>query len=158
MIETKDATEARNTVSNIGLLLRANHTPGVTAIGGKATGFSVHSAELGAQPVVVAAKGERLAVGYGLPATLRGLSSDQGPTLSGTRPYNEALDALETTPMTGFAAGAPVLRLVEGLVSPEEREELAELKPYLAKIPFLAIGAEKKGDLAQARLILGVTK
>jgi hypothetical protein len=158
VIETKDATEARNTVSNIGLLLRANHTPGVTAIGGNATGFSVRSAELGPQPIVVAAKGERLAVGYGLPATLRGLNSDSGATLSSTRPYNEALDALDTTPITGFAAGAPAVRLVEGLVSPEEREELAELKPYLAKIAFLAIGAEKKGDLAQARLILGVTK
>jgi hypothetical protein len=158
VIETKDATEARNAVSNIGLLLRANHTPGVTAIGGNATGFSVRSAELGPQPIVVAAKGERLAVGYGLPATLRGLNSDSGATLSSTRPYNEALDALDTTPITGFAAGAPAVRLVEGLVSPEEREELAELKPYLAKIAFLAIGAEKKGDLAQARLILGVTK
>jgi hypothetical protein len=158
VIETKDSTEAKNTVSNIGLLLRANHTPGVTAIGGKATGFSVRSAELGPQPLVVAAKGDRLAVGYGLPATLRGLSSESGPTLSSTRPYNEALDALGTTPMTGFAAGAPAVRLVEGLVSPEEREELAELKPYLAKIPFLAIGAETKGDVAQARLILGVTK
>jgi hypothetical protein len=158
VIEAKDATEAKDTVSNIGLLLRASHTPGVTAIGGKASGFSVHSAELGSKPIVFAAKGQRLVVGYGLPATLRGLGSASGPTLSGTRPYNEALDALGATPMTGFAAGAPALRLVEGLVSPEKREELAQLRPYLAKIPFLAIGAEKKGDLAQARLILGVTK
>ena len=158
VIEAKNPTEARDTVSNIGLLLRAGHTPGVTAIGGKASGFSVHSAELGPKPLVIAAEGQRLVVGYGLPATLRGLGSASGPTLSGTRPYNEALDALGSTPMTGFAAGAPAVRLVEGLVSPEKREELAQLRPYLAKIPFLAIGAEKKGDLAQARLILGVTK
>jgi hypothetical protein len=158
VIEAKNATEAKNTVSNIGLLLRASHTPGVTAIGGKASGFSVRSRSLGAKPLVVAAEGERIAVGYGLPAALSGLEAGSGAKLSGTRPYNEALDALGGTPMTGFAAGAPVVRLIEGLVSPEEREELAELRPYLTKIPFLAIGAEEKDDVAQARLILGVTK
>ena len=47
MIETKNASEAKNTVSNLGLLLRAAGTPGVTAISGELTGFSVRSAELG---------------------------------------------------------------------------------------------------------------
>ena len=67
MLTTENAKEATNTVANIGLLLRATGTPGVTAISGKASGFSVRSAELGAKPLVVAAEGERIAISYGLP-------------------------------------------------------------------------------------------
>jgi hypothetical protein len=159
VVEAKDPTEAKNTVVNIGTLLRANGTPGVTAVGGKASGFSVHSADLGQKPLVVAARGERIAVGYGLPATLAGLDSESGATLAKTKAYNEALDSLGSTPITGFAAGAPALRLVEGLLTgTDEKEELEELTPYLSKIPFLAIGSETKGDVVQAKLILGVTK
>jgi hypothetical protein len=159
VIEAKDADEARNTVSNIGTLLRSSGTPGVTAISGKAAGFSVRSAELGAQPVVVAAREDRIAVGYGLRATLAGLDAESGATLSGTKAYNEALNSLDGTPITGFAAGRPALRLVEGLLSdPDEKEELEELAPYLSKVPFLAIGSETKGDVVQAKLILGVTE
>jgi hypothetical protein len=159
VIEAKNATEARNTVSNIGTLLRANGTPGVTAVSGKASGFSVRSADLGAKPLVVATKGERIAIGYGLPATLAGLGSESGPTLSKTKAYNEALDSLGSTPIAGFAAGAPALRLVEGLLTDaEEKEELEEATPYLSKLPFLAIGSETKGDIVQVKLILGVTE
>lgn len=159
VIEAKDATEARNTVSNVGTLLRANGTPGVTAVSGRASGFSVRSPDLGAKPLVVAAEGERIAIGYGLPATMAGLDdSESGPTLAKTKAYNEALNSLGGTPITGFAAGAPVLRLVEGMLTDaDEKEELEELAPYLSKIPFLAIGSETKGDVVQAKLILGVT-
>jgi hypothetical protein len=158
VLEAKDATEARNTVSNVGTLLRANGTPGVTAVSGRASGFSVRSADLGAKPLVVAAEGERIAIGYGLPATLAGLDSESGPTLAKTKAYNEALNSLGGTPITGFAAGAPALRLVEGLLTDaDEKEELEELTPYLSKVPFLAIGSETEGDVVQAKLILGVT-
>ncbi len=40
----------------------------------------------------------------------------------------------------------------------DEKEELEELTPYLSKVPFLAIGQELKGDVVQAKLILGVTE
>jgi hypothetical protein len=159
VIEAKNATEAQNTVSNVGTLLRANGTPGVTAVGGKASGFSVRSPDLGSKPLVVAAEGERIAIGYGLPATLAGLDSESGPTLSKTKAYNEALDSLGSTPITGFVAGAPALRLAEGLLTDaDEKEELEEAAPYLSKVPFLAIGSETKGDVVQAKLILGVTE
>jgi hypothetical protein len=159
VIEAKDATEARNTVANVGTLLRSSGTPGVTAVGGKASGFSVRSPDLGAKPLVVAAEGERIAIGYGLPATLAGLDSESGPTLAKTKAYNEALNSLGGTPITGFAAGASALRLVEGLLTgPDEKEELEELTPYLSKVPFLAIGSETDGDLVQAKLILGVSE
>jgi hypothetical protein len=159
VIEAKDPTEAKNTVANSGTLLRARRTPGVTVVKGEAAGFSVRSEDLGRQPLVVAAKGERIAIGYGLPATLAGLDSESDATLSETKAYNEALNALGSTPITGFAAGRPALRLVEGLLTDtEDKEELEELAPYLSKVPFLAIGAETKEDVARARLILGVTK
>jgi hypothetical protein len=58
--------------------------------------------------------------------------------------------------MTGFADGPSVLRLVKGLLPPEDRAEFAELRPYLAKASFLAIGADTEGDLAKARLVLGL--
>jgi hypothetical protein len=157
VIEAKDPGEAKNLVADIGTLLRANGTPGVTAIAGKASGFSVRSRSLGPQPLVVAAKGERVAVGYGLAPTLTGLESGSGPTLSTTKTYNEALNSLGGTPITGFAAGAPALRLAESLlVESGEQEKLEELKPYLGKIPFLAIGSEVKDGVVQAKLILGV--
>jgi hypothetical protein len=158
VIEAKNATEAKNTVANIGTLIRANGTPGVTAVSGKASGFSVHSEGLGQKPLVVAAKGGRIAVGYGLPATVAGLNSESGATLAKTRAYNEALNSLGSTPITGFAAVAPALRLAEGLLTGSEKEELEELTPYLSKVPFLAIGSETKGDVVQAKLILGVTE
>ncbi len=159
VIEADDSTEAQNTVANIGTLLRSSGTPGVTAVSGEATGFSVRSPDLGRQPLVVAAKDERIAIGYGLPATLTGLNSDSGPTLGETRAYNDALNALGSTPITGFAAGRPALRLVEGLLTdPDDKEELEELTPYLSKVPFLAIGAETTEDVTRVRLILGVTE
>lgn len=159
VVEADNGTEASNTVSNIGTLLRANGTPGVTAVTGKASGFSVRNEDLGRLPLVVAAKGARVAIGYGLPATLKGLESESGPTLSGTRAYNEALNALGSTPIVGFAAGSPAYRLVEGLLEDAgEKEELEELAPYLSKVPFLAVGSETKEDVARLRLILGVTK
>jgi uncharacterized protein DUF3352 len=159
VIEAKSATEARNTVSNIATLLFANKTPGVTAVSGKASGFSVRNADLGAQPLVVVAKGGRIAIGYGMRAALTGLDAESDATLSKTKAYNEALNSLGSTPITGFAAGAPALRLVEGLLTDtDEKEELEELAPYLSKVPFLAIGSETKGDLVQAKVILGVTE
>jgi hypothetical protein len=118
----------------------------------------VRNADLGAQPVVVAAKGGRITIGYGLRAALAGLDSESGATLSKTKAYNEALNSLGGTPITGFAAGAPALRLAEGLLTgADEKEELEELTPYLSKVPFLAIGSETDGDVVQAKLILGVT-
>lgn len=159
VIEAKDSTEAKDTVADIGALLRASGTPGVTVVSGKASGFSVRSDELGQKPVVVAAKGDKIAVGYGLPATLVGLESGSGATLAKTKAYNEALNSLGSTPITGFAAGAPALRLVEVLLTDtDDKEELEELAPYLSKVPFLAIGSETKGDVVQAKLILGVTE
>jgi len=154
VMEADDATEAKNTVSNIGLFLRKAEVPGVTAINGEASGFSVRSPELGRQPVVVAAKGSRIAIGYGLAATMAGFQ-ESGKTLSELPAYEEAVSALGGTPITAFADGAAALKLATSLVPPGE-EDFEEAQQYLRKIDYVAIGSDASGDLATAKLIVGV--
>ena len=129
----------------------------MTAVSGKASGFSIHSAELGPKPLVVAAKGERIAIGYGLPAALQGLSAESSATLSDSPGYKEAVAALGSTPISGFVDGPAALRLAESLVPPSE-QGFQEAKPYLAKVGYIALGSGSSGDLATAKLIVGFGK
>jgi hypothetical protein len=158
VLTTDNPTEAANTVADVGLLLRANNTPGVTAVTGKASGFSIRSQGLGKKPLVVAAEGKRIAVGYGLPATIRGLTSESGQTLSGNAIYKEAVGALGGSEISGFVNGPAALRLVEGLISPDERAGFMEAKPYLSKIGYVAIGSSTEGGVVKAKLLAGLLK
>jgi Protein of unknown function (DUF3352) len=157
VLTTKGSKEAANTVSNLGLLLRASGTPGVTAISGKASGFSIRSSELGPKPLVVAAQGERIAIAYGLPAARRALATDSSETLADSPSYEEAVSALGSTPISGFVDGPAALKLAAALVPPGE-EGFRKAKRYLTKIDYLAIGAGSAGDLATAKLIAGIGK
>jgi hypothetical protein len=154
VLTTEDATQAKNTVSNIGLFLRSGDVPGVTALNGEFSGFSIRSPELGRQPVVVAAKGSRIAIGYGLAPTSAAFE-ESGKTLADSPAYEEATSALGGTPITAFADGPAALRLAEALVPPGEAEFEAA-QQYLQKIDYLAIGSEASDDLATAKLIVGV--
>ncbi|HYJ23069.1 MAG TPA: DUF3352 domain-containing protein [Solirubrobacterales bacterium] len=154
VLETKSAKEATNTVANIGLLLRATRTPGITAISGKASGFSIRSDDLGPKPLVVAAQGERIVVGYGLPAARKGLAAGSGQTLGDNPTYKEAVSALGSTPITGFVDGPAALNLASTLIPADDKEGFLDAKPYLAKIDYLAIG----GDQTTAKLIAGIGK
>jgi hypothetical protein len=156
VLNTQGSQEATNTVANIGLLLRASRTPGVTAIAGKASGFSIRSDELGPKPLVVIAEGERIAISYGLAAAKKGLASGSGDTLGDSPVYKEAVSALGGTPITGFVDGPAALDLATALVPADEAEGLREARPYLAKIGYLAIGAGSDGDQATAKLIAGL--
>jgi hypothetical protein len=156
VMETKGEKEAANTVSNIGLFLRAAGVPGITAITGKATGFSVHSPELGSQPLVVAAEGNRIAIGYGL-AAANAVLSGSGSTLANDPAYKEAVAALGSTPISGFVDGPAALQLASSMISPSE-EKFREAKKYLTKIEYVAIGSEASGELSKAKLIVGVGK
>jgi hypothetical protein len=159
VLETSNAEEARNTVANVGLLLRSAGTAGVTALSGNLSGFSVRDREeLGDQPLVVAARGERIAIAYGLPAAARALAEESRSTLADSPKYKEAVAALGSTPITGFATGPEALDVASSLVDDEDREEFEEARPYLAKISYLAIGSTSSGDLATARLIAGIEK
>lgn len=150
--EGKGAVEA---IDNIGNLLRRVEVEGVTPLSGKVNGFSIRSDDLGDKPLVVAAEEGRLAIGYGLPGTLAGLAAGSGRTLSDTAAYKAAVSALGDTPIGGFADGPAALRLADSMISPSD-EDFEEAKRYLRSIEFLALGSVGDGDLATAKLIIGL--
>jgi hypothetical protein len=157
VVETKKADEARNMVSNIGLLLRATQTPGVTAISGNVTGFSVRVPSLGPKPLIVGAAGDKIVIAYGPKAAAQALRS-QAKTLGTTPGFEAGKSALGSTPMSAFVDGGPMLKLVDALLSPDEQAKLDEAKPYLQKIDYLAIGSEAEGKSTTAKVIVGLTK
>jgi Protein of unknown function (DUF3352) len=155
LVLTTKGSEAATTVGNIAKLLRSVQVAGVSVLGGKLDGFSVRSAELGPKPLVVVAKEGRIAIGYGLPAALAGLASESGRTLADEPAYEEAVSSLGDTPISGFADGPAALRLADSLISSSE-EGFEEAKPYLRHISFLALGTGSEGELATAKLIVGL--
>jgi hypothetical protein len=157
LVLTTKGSQATNTIANIGALLRGVHVKGVTALSGKYSGFSVRSPELGNKPLVVAAREGRIAIGYGLPATLNGLLSEKGKgkTLSEDPAYSDAVASLDGTPLAGFADGPAALSLADSLI-PSADEGFEEAKKYLKSIRFLALGSASQEDLATARLIIGL--
>jgi hypothetical protein len=156
VLTTDSATQAKNTVANIGLFLRSTGTPGITRITEGASGFSIRSPDLGRQPIVVVAKGSRIAIGYGLAPTLASFE-ESGQTLSDSPAYKEAVSALGDTPITAYVDGPSALKLASALV-PSDDEGFKEAKPYLTKVDYLALGSEASGDLAVAKLIVGIGK
>ncbi len=153
----KDAAEARRTVAGVRSLLAVSQTPGVTAVSGKASGFYAPDPDFGPKPIAVVSMGNRIAVGYGLPAALRGLKSEAGPVLADDPTFKEAAAALGDTPISGFADGPAALRLASALVSPDD-ENFHKAKPYLKKIDYLALGSGRSDGLATVRLIAGIGK
>lgn len=155
LVLTTEGSRATNTVANIGMLLRGAGVSGVTALSGNASGFSVRSPDLGSKPLVVAAQGQRIAIGYGLPVTLAGLAAGPGRTLSDNPAYDDAVFSLGDTPIVGFAGGPAALRLADSLI-PASEEGFEEAKRYLRSVRFLAIGSGPETDPATARLIVGL--
>jgi hypothetical protein len=156
VLSTK-GSEATKTIANVGLLLHQVHVAGITALNGKYSGFSVHSDELGEKPIVVMAKEGRVAIGYGLAPTVAGLTSGSGggKTLSDDPAYSDAVASLGHTPIGGFADGPAALHLADALI-PNSEEGFEKAKKYLKSIRFLALGSASQGELATARLIVGL--
>jgi hypothetical protein len=157
VLETNDAGEARNTVSNVGLLLRAAGTKGVTAIGGELAGFSVHSAGLGPEPLIVGAAGEKIVIAYGPKAAAQALRTN-AKTLGSTADFEAAKGALGSTPISAFVDGGPALKLVDALLPADKRAKFDEAKPYLRRIAYVGIGSEGKGTTTTAKMIIGLQK
>jgi hypothetical protein len=159
LVLTTKGSGATEAVSNIADLLRGVQVEGVTPLKGRYSGFSIRDEEdLGDKPLVVAAKEGRIAIGYGLPATLSGLlagAASEGKTLSENPVYDDAVAALGDTPIAGFADGAAALRLADSLI-PASDEDFEGAKKYLKSIRFLALGSVTQGDLATAKLIVGL--
>jgi hypothetical protein len=157
VIESTSSKEATNTVSNIGLLLRATGATSITALSGDATGFSIRDPGID-QPIVVAAKGDKIAISYGLAASAQALTAGQGSTLAENPTFKAAGSALGDTPISGFVSGSAALALIENMLPPDEQAEFEELRPYLDKLEFIAVGAGTSGDLATSKLIVGFTE
>jgi hypothetical protein len=145
----------KKTVSEIGTFLRTAGVPGVTAISGKVSGFSVRNSDLD-KPVVVLSDGLHIVVSYGAQAAANYFSYDE--ELNENPVFEEATASLDGLPIAGFAQGPEALRLALALVSGDDREDLVKAKPYLSKIDFLALASESTEDLAKAKLVLGVGK
>lgn len=158
LVLTSNSNEAAKTVANLGTLLRNTQTPGVTAVTSNGvSGFSVRDEELGRKPLVVVAKDDRVAIGYGLAPALQGLATESSATLSGNANYKAAVSALGSTPISAFVDGPAALSLAESLV-PRSEAEFQEAKPYLKKVSYIGIGTGTDGELATAKLIVGVEK
>jgi hypothetical protein len=156
VVTTGGSSEVATAVKTIGALVRQSGTPGVTAVTGEASGFSVRDPEeLGPQPLVVATKGDRLAIGYGLRPTLRGLAAAGGSKLSADPDYEAAVEALGDTPISGFVDGPGALRIADAFV-PSSEAGFEKAKPYLRAIRFVAIGASGDGNEVTAKLIVGL--
>src|SRR5262249_25330532 len=111
VIEVNNPSEARSTVTKVRLLLRAAGTKGVTAIGGKMSGFSVHSAHLGPERVIVVDTGEEVVIAYGSKALGQVLRSGT-QTLGSTADFEAGKNALGSTPMSAFVDGSGALGLL----------------------------------------------
>lgn len=155
LVLTTSGSQATETIANIGKLLRSVRVAGVTALSGNYSGFSIRSDELGEKPLVVAAKQGRLAIGYGLPATVAGLTAGSDTTLSDDPAYGDAVASLGDTPIGGFADGPAALKLADSLI-PASDDGFEEAKKYLKSIEFLALGSATQDDLATAKLIIGL--
>jgi hypothetical protein len=155
LVVTAEGHKALEAVERAVTLVRAFHVKGVSLLGGKTSGFAVHSAELGPKPLVVAAEEGRVAIGYGVPQTLLGLKAPAGKTLSDNPAYKEAVSALGSTPISGFVDGAASLKLAEALV-PSSEQGFQEAKKYLKNIAFVGIGTGTEGELATAKAIVGL--
>ncbi len=154
VLTADNPTEASNTVANIGLLLRASYTPGVTALRGETSGFSIRNP--GHKPVIVMAKGKRIAIGNRLSAATGGVGLSFSE-LSESPVYGEAVAALDGTPISGFVDGSAALGLAESLV-PGSEAGFQAVRPYLAKVAFVAVGAGVEDGLSTAKLIVGFKK
>jgi uncharacterized protein DUF3352 len=154
VLATDDAKQASDTVSNISSLLGLAGVQGLRPVTGKAKGFSLNTNEL-PRPIVVLTKGDRIAIGLGLPATAEALLPDA--TLSSTAAFKDAEAALGGTPIGFYVDGPGALRLAESLV-PHSETGFREAKPYLKKISSLALGSNAEGDRVTAKLIVGLEK
>jgi Protein of unknown function (DUF3352) len=155
LVLTAKGPKASETVERAVTLVRAFHVGGVSLLGSKASGFAVHSAKLGKKPLVVASEEDRVAIGYGVPQTLLGLTAPAGKTLADNPAYKEAVAALGSTPISGFVEGAAALKLAEALV-PSSETGFQEATPYLRHIAFVGIGTGSEGELATAKAIVGL--
>jgi hypothetical protein len=154
VLTTDGSNEATSAIASLGTLLRGARVPGVTAVSGKASGFSIRSRELGRNPVVVVAKGDRIAIGYGLTAALAGLDKGSQQTLSENPGYQAVVSSLGKMPIVAYANGPEARHLAEVLV-PRSNTDFWKVVPYL-KLSYIGLGTTTDGERVTAKLIAGL--
>lgn len=157
MVVTSKSSEAADAIASFGTLLRAARVPGITAVSGTASGFSISSSKLGGKPIVVVAKDDRIAIGYSLAPALAILNGGSGAALSSTPGYKSAVSALGKTPISAYVDGPAALHLAEALV-PHSKTDFWKAVPYLKKITYIGIGRGADDEVATAKLIAGIGK
>lgn len=154
VLRTDGSNEAASAIASLGTLLRSARVPGVTAVSGKASGFSIRSPELGGKPLVVLAKDDRIVVGYGTRAAFAGLDTESSAALASDPAYQAAVSLLGETPIVGYVNGPAARHLAEVLV-PRSSTDFWEIVPYL-KFTYIGIGSSTEGDLATAKIVAGI--
>jgi uncharacterized protein DUF3352 len=159
VIQTDNAQRIAQTLDRVEKLLRQRQVEGYQSLPGGA-GFSIRDPnELGPQPLVFLAQGDRFVIGYGEDSAREAVAGGGGQTLAGNPAYQEAADALEGVEPTGFIDFQALLTLVEN-VRPDvtSEDDYQSAAPFLQKLAYLAFGTGTEGDLTTARFILGLTE
>jgi hypothetical protein len=160
MVITCKNSEAAEAVSSLGALLEEAAVPGVRAVEGRASGFSLENSNLGPEPLVILGEGKKLLISYGF-GPLQGVVSStvrsSAPPLSSDPSYKAAVAALGKTPISAFIDGPDALHLAEALI-PHSKTEFWDAQPYLKKISYIGIGNEEGSEIPTAKLIAGVRK
>jgi uncharacterized protein DUF3352 len=157
LVETDSADETKKTIANLGRLVRLTGVPGVTAISGELSGFSIRSTRLGSQPLIVGAAGEKIVIAYGAKAAARALAK-QTKTLGATADFEAAKKALGSTPISAFVAGESALAAVAELVPSQEQLGSGAAKSLLQKVSYVGAGSEQQDGETVTRVIIGVQK
>jgi hypothetical protein len=158
VIETDDAQRIAQTLERVEKLLRQRQVEGYQGLPGNAAGFSIRDPdEIGPQPLVFLAQGDRFVIGYGEDSAREAVAGGGGQTLAGNPVFQEAAGALSGVEPTGFVDLQALLELVKNVrpdvTSDDEYESAA---PFLQKLAYVAFGTGTQGDLAAARFILGL--
>ncbi|MEZ5077435.1 MAG: DUF3352 domain-containing protein [Solirubrobacterales bacterium] len=146
--------EAKDSIAGLGGLLGSAGVDGVSAVGNGLSGFSVRDPDLGDQPLVIAAKGDRVAIAYGMAAATKALTA-AGPTLGEAAGFKAAAEALGDTPPAAFVEGPALLEMIESLVGPGD-PELEAIAAFLEPVEYLVVGSGAEGERSTAKLIVGV--
>ena len=124
------------------------HVAGRDRAGGKASGFSVHSPELGRKPLVVVAKDERIAIGYGLAAYPAAALGGSGRALSRQPQPTRKRPRRSAAPRSAASSTGRQRCAWPNRSCRRPTQSFQEAKPYLAKVAYVAL---RLGQLGQPR-------
>lgn len=151
VVTSGSAKDASDSVNQITVLLKKSGARGFSVLKGR-TGFQVLDPQL-PRPLVVTATGDRIAIGLGLPQTLKAATAS-GPTLASDPTFKEAESALGDSKIAGFVNLAPIAAFAQLAGDPSVQQAL----PYLQKFSYLAFGSGTSGKFTTSKIILALGK